>query len=55
MKVLATEYRKPGTTFLRTVNYRPVVVEQEIGMGDWYFVKIIGNTDTHLVGELVPR
>ncbi|MCK4757254.1 MAG: tRNA (N(6)-L-threonylcarbamoyladenosine(37)-C(2))-methylthiotransferase [Thermoplasmata archaeon] len=52
MKVIATEYRKPGTTFLRTGNYQPVVVDQEIALGEWYFIKIIGNTDTHLIGEL---
>ena len=52
MNVIATEYRKPGTTFLRTGNYQPVVVDQEIALGEWYFIKIIGNTDTHLIGEL---
>ena len=51
IRVLATEYRKPGTTFLRTVNYRPVVVEEVLPLGEWHEVKVIGHTDIYMVGE----
>ena len=51
---LATEYRKPGTTFLRTVNYRPVVVEEVLPLGEWYEVNVIGHTDIYIIGEQVP-
>ena len=52
VRALATEYRMEGTTFLRTLNYRPVVVEGEIELGRWYDVLITGNEKTHLAGKL---
>jgi len=51
-KALATERRIEGTTFLRTVNYRPVVVKGEVELGRWYNVKITGKAKTHLNGKL---
>ncbi len=50
--VLATEYKKPGTTFLRSRNYRPVIVEKHLPLGAWYEVEIVDNTDIHMIGEL---
>jgi MiaB-like tRNA modifying enzyme len=53
LSVLATEVRVPGTTFLRTVNYRPVVVEEKLDLSKWYDVEVTGYTNTHLVGRRV--
>jgi MiaB-like tRNA modifying enzyme len=53
MQVLATEYRVPGTTFFRTVNYRPVVVEGSVPLAKWYNVNITGVEKTHLLGIVV--
>jgi MiaB-like tRNA modifying enzyme len=53
MRVLATEYRVPGTTFLRTIDYRPVVVENRVPLAKWYDVKITGTEKTHLLGIVV--
>ena len=50
VKALAVERRVSGTTFLRTVNYKPVVVEDEIALGKWYELEIIGAERTHLIG-----
>lgn len=52
VRALATERRRPGTTFLRTVDYRPVVVRKCIPMGKWYKIKITGSTKTHLLGKI---
>ncbi len=49
--VLATEYKKPGTTFLRSRNYRPVIVEKHLPLGIWYEVEIVENTDIHMIGK----
>ena len=51
-RVLATEHRVSGTTFLRDVNYRPVVIGQTLPRGEWYDVDIVDATKTHLVGEV---
>lgn len=53
VKALATEARRSGTTFLRTVDYRPVVVSKCIVMGKWYTVKITGSSKTHLLGKII--
>lgn len=53
MKAVATERRVTGTTFLRTVNYRPVVVEEDLELSKWYEVEVTGYTKTHLVGRVV--
>jgi len=53
MKVLATEERVAGTTFLRTVNYRPVVVEEPLDLSKWYEIEVTGHTKTHLVGRVI--
>jgi MiaB-like tRNA modifying enzyme len=52
---LATEYRQSGTTFLRTSNYRPIVVDDAMPLGKWYDVRITGQSKTHLVGRLVDQ
>ena len=51
--VLATEYRKPGTTLLRSRNYRPVIIETKLPLGKWYKVEILDNTETHMIGKLI--
>ena len=51
VRALATEQRVAGTTFLRTREYRPVVVRTELELGSWYEVKITGARRTHLSGK----
>jgi threonylcarbamoyladenosine tRNA methylthiotransferase CDKAL1 len=53
MRALATERRVKGTTFLRTQDYKPVVVEGRIDLGCWYDILVTGHERTHLTGELV--
>jgi len=45
---LATERGKPGTTILRTDEYKQVVVPEEIPLGKFYEVEIVGATPTYL-------
>ncbi len=52
VKALSTERRIAGTTFLRTIDYRPVVVKGELELGRWYNLKITGKTKTHLNGKM---
>lgn len=52
VSALATERRKPGSTFLRTVDYRPVVVDRDIDLGKWHTLEITGASKTHLVAVL---
>ncbi len=52
ISALATEYRKPGTTILRTVNYRPIVVEEVLPLGRWCEVEISAHTDIHMIGKV---
>ena len=53
IRALATEYRKPGTTFLRTANYRPVVVEEVLPLGEWHELNVTGHTDIYMVGVTI--
>ncbi len=53
LDVLATENRKPGTTFFRTREYKPVVVNGDHQLGKWHRVRITGHEKTHLAGELI--
>ncbi len=53
VRALATERRLSGTTFLRTPEYKPVVVGAEMPLGRWYNVKITGHAKTHLCGKLL--
>ena len=51
VRALATERKRPGTTFLRTRNYQPVVIEEEVALSKWYSMEITGTTRTHLIGK----
>jgi MiaB-like tRNA modifying enzyme len=53
IKAMATERRKPGTTFLRTSDYRPAVVQSELAIGRWYDIRVTGAARTHITGRLV--
>ncbi len=53
IRALATEYLKPGTTFLRTVNYHPVVIEEVLPLGEWYEVNVTGHTDIYMIGRTI--
>ncbi len=44
---------KKGQVKARTKEYKQVIINENIGMGKWIKVKIIGTTNTSLIGELV--
>ncbi|MFO7618838.1 MAG: tRNA (N(6)-L-threonylcarbamoyladenosine(37)-C(2))-methylthiotransferase [Thermoplasmata archaeon] len=52
VRALATERRVEGTAFLRTPEYRPVVVDAEVDMGQWYDIRVKSAEKTHLRGTL---
>jgi tRNA A37 methylthiotransferase MiaB len=54
-RALATERRKPGTTFLRTMGYRPVVARCDIPLAEWHDIAITGKEKTHLSGKVVKN
>lgn len=53
-RAMATENGKDGT-ILRTDNYRPVVVREEVPMGTFCNVKITEAKSTYLLGEIVTE
>lgn len=53
VRALATERRQTGTTFLRTADYKPVVLGKCLAIGKWYDVKITGSSKTHLLGKII--
>ena len=50
VRALATEPGKPGTTILRTDEYRQLVVPGELKLGEWSKVLVTGATATYLKG-----
>ncbi len=52
MVALALKQGKNHTTLCRTDNYKPVVVDDEVSLGEKVRVHILEATDTHLVGML---
>ncbi len=50
---LATERGKPGTTILRTDEYKQVVVPEELGLRAFYGVEVVGATPTYLRGKRI--
>ncbi|MBU4071823.1 MAG: tRNA (N(6)-L-threonylcarbamoyladenosine(37)-C(2))-methylthiotransferase [Candidatus Thermoplasmatota archaeon] len=52
VRALATERKVPGTTLLRTPEYKPVVVDGEAELGKWHSVEITGNARAYLSGIL---
>jgi threonylcarbamoyladenosine tRNA methylthiotransferase CDKAL1 len=55
VNALSTEHRQPGTTFLRSRDYWPVVIKEHLPLGGWYNIRITGAEKTHLVGALYPN
>ncbi len=51
--VLVTERGKDGTHIGRTISYTPVVIPQEVRLGQVERVRIVGSAATHLVGHIV--
>ena len=52
MTVIPLKKGKEHTTMCRSTNYKPVVIEDIVSLGERVQVKIIDATDTHLVGML---
>ncbi|MEM3512705.1 MAG: TRAM domain-containing protein [Thermoplasmata archaeon] len=44
---------KGNTVIARTIDYKPVIIEQEVGLGSYVDVKIVGATDIYLLGKLL--
>ena len=52
MNVISLKPGKNHTTMCRSMNYKPVVIEEEIPLGGKVLVHILEATDTYLVGML---
>jgi len=52
-KVLTIEYGKNNATVGRTSAYRPVVIFEDLPLGEFYNTKIVNHGVTYLVGEKV--
>lgn len=52
-EVLVTERGKEGTYIGRTISYAPVVISQEVRLGQVVRVRIVGSAATHLIGHIV--
>ncbi|MEM4307839.1 MAG: tRNA (N(6)-L-threonylcarbamoyladenosine(37)-C(2))-methylthiotransferase [Thermoplasmata archaeon] len=52
-QVLVCERGKGNTVIARTIDYKPVIIEQEVGLGSYVDVKIVGATDIYLLGKLL--
>ncbi len=52
MVVIPLKKGKEQTTMCRSTNYKPVVIENDVSLGEKVLVHIIESTDTHLVGML---
>ena len=55
VRALATERHVEGTTFLRTGNYKPIVVKSAMELGEWYDVEITGARKVYLNGKLASE
>lgn len=51
-RILLTERVKPGTTVGRTDNYRPVVLKEELPLGEFVHAHVTKAEDAYLWGEL---
>ena len=51
--ILVTEEGKQKTYMGRSENYKPVIVNEEVTLGQLYAVEITGATTTYLVGSLI--
>jgi MiaB-like tRNA modifying enzyme len=51
--VLITERVKPGSVLGRNDNYTPIVIKENLSLGEWVDVKITDATDSYLIGEII--
>ncbi|MEM2094288.1 MAG: tRNA (N(6)-L-threonylcarbamoyladenosine(37)-C(2))-methylthiotransferase [Candidatus Bathyarchaeia archaeon] len=52
-ELLVDEHGRDGSWICRNYSYKPVVIHDEkLSLGQWIEAKIVGATQTHLVGEL---
>ncbi len=52
-EVLVTERGKDGTFVGRTKSYMPVVLKEEVPIGNILEAKIVGSAPTHLIGKII--
>lgn len=52
-RALVVERGKNNTFVARTLNYKPVVLEEEVSLGSFVNVKITSAESTHLIGKLI--
>lgn len=50
--VLAVENQRPGSTLCRDDNYRPIIVKEELPLGEFYDVKIVASDWAYLTAVL---
>lgn len=55
LRVLTTEEGKNGTTLARSEDYRPVVLDGRIPLGEFTEVIVVDSTETYLRGEILDR
>ncbi len=55
VRALATERHIDGTSFLRTRNYKPIVIYSDIELGKWYEIEITGASRVYLNGKLYQK
>lgn len=54
VRALATEHVKPGTTVVRTDDYRQIVVPESLDIGTYHEVEVVQARTTYLVGRRCP-
>ena len=52
VRALASECLVEGTTIMRTKNYKPVVIAENLELGKWYELEITGTERVYLKGKL---
>ena len=55
IRALATECLVEGTTFMRTQNYRPILIPDKLELGKWYEIEITGVERVYLTGKLIAK
>ncbi|GAJ16025.1 unnamed protein product, partial [marine sediment metagenome] len=51
--ILITEEGKNGTFVGRSENYKPVVIKENIDIGEFVPIKVIDAASTYLVGSII--
>ncbi len=55
VRALASECLVEGTTSMRTKNYNPIVVPENLELGKWYDIVITGTERVYLIGKIKSK